>query len=581
MTENTQNDSIIPVVLSGQALTSLRESGYTMPAAIGEIVDNSIEAGANRIRIMIEETVKGRKKTIERLAVIDDGKGMEDEVLHHYLQLGYSTRFMSTNTIGKFGIGAKLAGLSVGQRLEAWSRVAGGDRIRHVVFDLEEAIAAEKRGERVGISFPDDEPLPAHLEAYFPEGSGTLVLWSKIDRVSDGKGRSTPDHVRTELNKELSRIFREFLCGGIRIEVDTLPLRPHDPTFQRHGSWADHVLTEEKARIAGVPHAPSAEDQHFPGQVFFDGTVPVIGTDHEVRVVITLAPREVVRRSGLGNDTLAKKLRLPENEGAISFMRLDREISYTNVPRLFPEGVKTPDRFIGFEVYFDPTLDRMMGVRNVKRGAEPAEELRITLRQLADRWIPEARAELQRMWGEADRQEANQSGEHNFITKELQKANLTMPKSRVKDVPTPEEQLDIFEDLATDAGKETAEERAAYIEEVKQLPFIMETVDFPGTQLFEITHLSDQSIIRLNSRHRFYRELYAPLRALSQQDPSTVTAEQASATARRAVEAVTLLLVAYAKAESQNEHPTEQYGDLRQWWGNFTDRFLNKIKNVL
>ena len=34
------------------------------------------------------------------------------------------------------------------------------------------------------------------------------------------------------------------------------------------------------------------------------------------------------------------------NKGCISFVRLDREINYTPVPRIFPRGVENPDRFI-------------------------------------------------------------------------------------------------------------------------------------------------------------------------------------------------------------------------------------------
>ncbi|OKI99259.1 ATP-binding protein [Kitasatospora sp. CB01950] len=581
MTDTNQTPNVIPVMLSGQALTSLRESGYTLSTAIGEVVDNSIEAKANSVQILLEETTKGRKKAIDRVIVIDDGIGMDDDILQHYLQLGYSTRFMSEKTIGKFGIGAKLAGLSVGERLEAWSRVAGSGRIRHVVFDLQEARSAERRGEQIGIYPPDDEPLPAHLEPYFPEGTGTLLMWSKIDRASNGRGQSAPDALRLELQKELSRMFREFLYGGIKIEVDTVRLFPHDPTFLRAGSWADHVLTREAARAQGVARDPGLADDHFPGHIFFNDWVPVEGTDHKVRVVITLAPREVVRRSGVGGDALAKNLRIPDNEGMISFMRLNREISYTVVPKLFPGGIKTPDRYIGFEVHFDPKLDRMMGVRNVKRGAEPSDELRRTLRNLAERWIPNARAELQIIWGQMAREEAKESGEHALINRALTEADRSLPKSRVKEIISEEQQLDLLGELARDAGKRSEEERAAYVKKTKEMPFVIETVDFPGTNLFEITHVNGQSLIRLNSRHRFYKEMYAPLRTLAQQDPTTVTSQQAASTARRAAEAITLLLVAYARAEAQHPEPAEHYGDLRQWWGNLTDRLLFKVKGVL
>ncbi|EST26974.1 ATP-binding protein [Streptomyces roseochromogenus] len=574
------DEGAIPVVLSGQALLSLRESGHNFPSAVGEVIDNSIEARANNIQILTEEVMKGRKKALDQIAFIDDGEGMDDHTLHHYLQLGFSKRFMSEKTIGKFGVGAKLASLSVGTCIEAWSRVQGSDRIRHVKFDLDAAVNAEKQGKKVGINPPDDEPLPPHLEEVFPEGSGTLVLWSKIDRVSDGHGRSTPDHVRNELNKELSRIFREFLCGGIRISVDGVVLKPHDPTFLRKGTWVDAVLTEELARTSGIPYK-RGDERHFHGQVFFNEEVKVQGTDHKIRVVITLAPPEVLRYKGAGGDKLAQKLRVPENQGAISFMRLDREISYGTVPRLFPGSVDTPDRYIGFEVHFTPELDRMMGVRNVKRGAVPSDELRKTLTTIAASYVPKARDEIQRVWSEENRKAAVKSGEHAPIARAVSSVDRTMPKGRVKEVPTPAQREKEYDNLAKDAGRSaTKEEKAAYVQEIKDLPFVLETVDVPGDDLFLLTHLGEQTIIRLNQRHFFYQEMFEPLQVLAKAG-KTSTGPDASATARRAIEAITLLLVAYAKAESMHETPIAQYKELRKWWGSFTEQYLTKIKDVV
>src|SRR4030081_2670724 len=101
----------IPVVLTGQALRSLRDSGYTLPAALGEVVDNSLEAEANNIRVRMDEAQEGRssKRNTHRISVSDDGIGMDDFTLQHYLQLGFSTRYMSKKTIGKYGVGAKLS----------------------------------------------------------------------------------------------------------------------------------------------------------------------------------------------------------------------------------------------------------------------------------------------------------------------------------------------------------------------------------------------------------------------------------------------------------------------------------------
>ncbi|RLK59601.1 histidine kinase/DNA gyrase B/HSP90-like ATPase [Actinokineospora cianjurensis] len=568
----------IPAMLAGRAMQSLRESGYTLAAALGEVIDNSLEANANQIKVDLREVQSGKRKAIDRIVVADDGDGMTDDILHHYLQLGFSTRYMSETSIGKFGVGAKLAALNFGTRIDVWTKTRLGDAVRHVWFDLEEALDAEREGLDVTIMPPDDQPLPGDLVPLFPQKSGTLVAWSNIDRLADGSGPHTPGNLRQEIEKELSRIFREFLYGGIELRVNDRPLLPHDPTFVRERTWADKVLAEEHGRLAtGRTDAP----EHFaPTRIYFDGKVRVDG--HDVGLVVTLAPREVVRRRGLGGDELARKLRVPDNQGQISFMRRGREISYTNVPRMFPQGVDDPDRFIGIEVHFSPDLDRMMGVRNVKRGAEPSDDFRSALRERLAQFIPEARLEIQTIWGEADRRGGTAAGEHDDINQAVAQVNATLPKTRVAPPTDDSDEIsvdELLELLASDTGRNTEEEKRDYVEKAKSLPVLIESVDMPGTGLFDITHTHERSLIRLNTRHRFYRQMYQPLRALSKGEPASV--KDGTAAARRAVEAMTLLIVAYARAESMCDDPNGTYGDLRQWWGSFTDKFLAKIKDVI
>jgi len=571
-----QDAAPIPIMMAGQALLSLRDSGYTIAAALGEVIDNSVEANANNIRLYLREVAHGKRKAVDRIAIVDDGDGMNDEILQRYLQLGFSTRYMSTTTIGKFGVGAKLAALNFGTKVDVWTRARGTSNIRHVRFDLQEATNQEEKGDAVTIAPPDDAPLPEDLQAVFPAGPGTAVVWSNIDRLADGSGAHAAGNLRQEIEKELARIFREFISDGITIAVNDTPLLAHDPTFSKTETWADHVLSEEYPTPDAKSPRGGKAVRHFAPRVFFDGPITVSG--HKARVVITLAPREVLRKRNMGGDALAKKLRVPENQGQISFMRLRREISYANVPGSFGSAVDNPDRFIGIEVHFTPELDSMMGVRNVKRGAEPSDDFRQALRALLTQWIPVARKEIQEVWGEYSRTDGDSAEEHEGINQAVAEANLTMPKSRVAEDRSKPDQEQVLEDLARDAGKKTADQKREYVKKVKQYPFVIESVDFPGDDLFHVTHTNQQTIIRLNTRHRFYREMYAPLRELSREG---VRDGKTADVARRAIEAVTLLLMAYAKAETMVVDPDETYGDLRTWWGKYTDRFMAKIKDVL
>lgn len=570
----------IPAIMTGHTLQSLRDAGYSLPAAIAEVIDNSIEAEANQIDVHLQNTGSGGKAHVDRIAIADDGTGMGagpngESILQHYLQLGYSTRYMSKTTIGKYGVGAKLAALNFAERIDVWS-CSDDAGWRHVHFDLEEALEAEERGESIEIAEPDDLPIPEELQDLKPEGAGTIVLWSKIDRLRTARGSADVNATRIDLEKELSRIFRNFISGGIELSVNETELKPHDPLFLMENTWADEAIAEHLKQAEG---AEREAGEHFPAVVIADEPLKIAGGTAQLRV--TLYPPQVTRRRGSGGDKFAKRLRVPDNLGAISFVRLDREINYTNVPRIFPRGVQDPDRFIGIEVQFSPDLDPYFGVRHVKRGVEPVDDLRGEIRKRLDKYLPEARKQLDERWGQEARKDQQTTGEHAPIEDAVKDANRTLPKGRVQETPDEEEHEHALEDLASDVGKTDPDEKEEYIDRVRRLPFVVESVDFPGSLFIDIQHFSNQVVIRLNTRHRFYRELWEPIKEIAELDPSLVSGEQAVTTARRTIEALSLLIVAYGKAESMDENPSEHFGDLRMFWGQFLDTLLGKVKDVV
>ena len=591
----TAEPKSIPAVLSGHALRSLRDSGYDLSAALGEVIDNAIEANANQVDVWFTEeqaTGKGRKAHISQIAIADDGDGMGSDdqgrdVLQHYLQLGYSTRYMSETTIGKFGVGAKLGALSFARRIDVWSRIEDDAPWRHAHFDLDQALAVEAESEFVTIGEPDEETIPEELEFLLPgEGSGTLVLWSKVDRLEEGRWAASADSLRLDVGKELSRIFRYFLSGGIEIRVQEKALIAYDPLMLMEGSWqdkviAEHLRKEAKKHAKDDGEAPKTKKvaSHFEAKVVGSRKVQIAG--HEANVTVTLYPPEVTRHRGAGGDSFAKSLGVASRQGKISFVRLNREINYTTVAYAFPTAVTEGDRFIGVEVSFTPELDEYFGVRNVKKGVEPHGQLRDQLRAAFSGLIEEARKERERRWDELKREREEYRGEHIEITEAITETNRKLPKSRAKDTGGPEAHAEELTKLASDVGKKSEEERDEYVERVREQPIVIESVDLAGTGFMDVQHIGGQVIIRINIRHRFYKELYAPIKAISDQDPGTVSGVEAVATARRTVEALTVLIAAYAKAESMNENPLEAYGMLRDFWGMFLSQMMSDVRNVL
>lgn len=321
MKTSATNPNRIPAIKTSQALESLRDSGHSLPTALGEPIDNSIEARANTIHVRLDDGPNSNgKRHVHRIAISDDGGGMSAEVLQKYLVLGFSTRYMSVNTIGKYGVGAKLAALNFARRIDVWSRQNADLPWLHTHFDLDEAIAEEERGQEAGIDPPDEEAVPSELASILPSGTGTLVVWSRVDRLEDGRLAQNFDELRLDVEeKELSRIFRFFISGGIKLTVNGRSLKAHDPLMLMEDSWADTVLNKALT-------ASKEPKRHFAAEIIAEETIEIGGEKAELK--ITLYPKEVRRTRGKGGDELARKLRVDENLGAISFVRLDRELVY-------------------------------------------------------------------------------------------------------------------------------------------------------------------------------------------------------------------------------------------------------------
>lgn len=571
----------IPVIQTGHALQSLRDSGHSLPTALGEVLDNSIEANANYIRVQLDEDLdKKGKRHVHRIAIADDGIGMSNDILHHYLVLGFSTRYMRKDTIGKYGVGAKLAALNLGRRIDVWSRNDPKSEWMHVYFDLDEAIQDELEGRSAGLDAPESTVVPEELQNLLPKDTGTLVVWSRVDRLEEGRLENNFDELRRELEKELARMFRNFISGGIRIQVNETELMAHDPLYLMEGTWADDYLAKMAKANDKRDGKKTASPSHYQATVIGDHEIDV--GEGKARLIVTLYPKEAIRPKGKGGDAIASKLRIPDNLGAISFVRLNREVQYTNVPKIFPRGVTDPDRYIGIEVSFNPDLDDYFGIRNVKRGVEPHGELREKIRTLLARDIASARRMLDEIWSQITRDSHVSDGEHAAILDAVKDIDVTMPKGRVEVQNSPAEVGEAFKELAVDVvGEEDVVAQENYLEKVKDLPYIIESVNFPGNMFMSTQHLAGKVVIRLNTRHPFYREMWEPIREIAERDPGAVSGEEAVKTARRTVEALTLLLIAYGKAESMHANPGAQYDDLLQFWGQFLSTLLKKVKNVI
>lgn len=571
----------IPLIKVDTALNSLRASNFDIPAAVGELIDNALEAKANDIKIRLIEgkrTIGNKKKAtpiVEQIAIADDGMGMTSEILHQSLVLGYSTRYNSRKGMGRFGVGATLAGISQAKRIDMYSRNVADGPFMLSYIDLEEISS----GNQVYMPKPVKAEIPAQFSDIAPSGTGTLVVWSKCDRLTQGEDGTVNDlnSVREELVQWISRTYRYFLDGGVRIELGNTKVEPHDPLY---------LMTIP--RFATDPKAEVLLDESLEWNVPSDPT-----RKSTVRIRLTLLPEAWRLKRGWGDKrhTPTRERRIDENEG-ISVMRAKREIFHGILPKFYSVAVEEIDRWHGIEISFDPDLDECFRVRNVKKGAEPVDALRDALRDRIKEAIKAARKRIQKTYTDQDNKEKAEQGVHEQAESIGAEVDRTSPKSRAGSDLPPSEQEKILDELANAAADAAQEEGTAApptsAEELKkrfkQLPFSIVDMQWPGKEFIEIEHLGSNTIVKLNNQHPFFTKIYSPvlkaagvLKANMTEGGNALNGEDLRRLARTVHVGLDLLIVAYAKAESMDPNPEEKFGDLRTQWGMFLYNYVTNL----
>ena len=352
-------------------IRAIRDSRYHNTAyAIAELIDNSIEADAERVELLCmeqAEVVQSRTRPrVSEVAVLDNGTGMDARTLLDALKFGGGTRHGSMRGIGKYGMGLPTSSMSQCKKVDVWTWQDGLDSVWHSTLD---AKAIESGDHDVPI--PDrDTPISerwktAGSDEIYRHRSGTLVVWSDLDKIQWKTGRTIIDNT----SREVGRIHRHFIDADItRIRTASFwANRPGEPEHEATVVANDPIYLMS---LTSVPEEPWDSTPMFEqwGDIRYY-PVTVGGREETVGVKYSIVKPEALRTDlPTQNPGVTPRGRHARHNIGVSVVREDREIVLEDA--FLREGGSTENpqnRWWGCEVSFRRNCDELFGVDHNKQ----------------------------------------------------------------------------------------------------------------------------------------------------------------------------------------------------------------------
>jgi Histidine kinase-, DNA gyrase B-, and HSP90-like ATPase len=526
-------DQDCSIIALDRFIQATRDSGYKGTAsAISELVDNSIQANATRIDISVIAVSEREEDAIE-ISVLDNGCGMSPFTLRQALRFGGSTRFGDRSGLGRYGMGLPNASLSQARRVSVWtwqkavpvrqkssnSRSAQNLRaptMYQSYLDVDEIVS----GALLEVPRP---VLVKDLPAGCTGPSGTLVSWTRCDRLDNRRVSTT---VR-KLEAELGRRFRHFLWRSLRITINGKRLASFDPLY-----LSSHAEVHG-ARVFG-------EDLRYEVST----SANAFGQTAWVRVRFSELPVDEWHK--LPND---EKRRLGISKGAgVSVIRAGREVDYG----WFFMGTKHRENYDDWwrcEIHFEPELDEAFGITHTKQQIRPQAHLLEAL-------TPDIELTARVLNGRARKAHLAVKSSERFSAAEwmANERDHLLP-------PLPSKAKQNAEGLMRELERRHPILRRGRRSEGRVSRYSIVEAAIKDMSFFTYVYDGDRLVLVLNPDHPFYRDIYQPL------SDSAIDRDQQLRTK------LELLLLAAARCEAATRG--KQLAQYRLDWSNTLATFLN------
>ncbi|MHA1468958.1 MAG: ATP-binding protein [Candidatus Asgardarchaeia archaeon] len=326
---------------SPMLIDSIRYSGHNYKTAIKDIVDNSLDAGASEIFILI-----GKEDKKSRIVIADNGSGMSPATLQKAFSLGCSIKNGGTDQkLGRFGMGLKTASGCLGNELVVLTKSEGKSLIRGEHFFKK----IEKEGWFANISVANDDDNEYFNNIFKSSKKGTIIIIQDL-RISDNIYQ-----LKEPMLKEIGRTYRYFLAPKLKKDQSPAPIGKIKMYF---GSSVSNCKP-----VYGLD---PLERQHKDTKIVLEEDVK-LDNGRSFKVSIS-----ILNRTSLDCDLNFKPTLI--NQG-VYIVRENREIqAHTAKHRLFGGKVKDPHmNYIRMEIRYS-NMDDVFELNNTKTSIETIDQ---------------------------------------------------------------------------------------------------------------------------------------------------------------------------------------------------------------
>lgn len=481
-------------------IRGIRDIGYRGTGrALDELIDNSIQAEASKILIAFGYGPASDSKP-NAIAVVDNGHGMDPEMLRLAVIWGGTHREDDRTGFGRYGYGLPSSCVSQGQRFTVFSRAEGGE-MNAVTLDLEEMSDGELTDEEGRIVVPKAKPaqipkwLQKEIKSCFGQAleRGTVVLIEKLDRLSWKTAATLERH----LLPGIGTTYRNFL-RHTSIWVGSKRVEAVDPLFTTPGARF-YDLDSDRAE--------ALEDHSF--EVKDPETRKAVGT---VKVRYSSMPPTFARidkqvERGKNN----ARFGIMADHNGIIVMREGRQIDVVaQRPWL---SVNNDDRYWGCEIDLPATLDEEMSITTSKQRVILSDRIWTLLKEqgvLANIAVLRRRYDDEKAKARVKR-EAKQKAQPSAMAmtasdKFTSKKTPETPERQQKNAASLEREV---ERRSEKSGVPEEEVRRQVEDEVRNIHYKVIHESLKGAPFFRVEQVGPQKVLYLNTAHRFYRDVYA------------------------------------------------------------------------